>query len=170
VTAARVTPARVSGIIEQVPTQLTIGGQRREASDQSRFDVLDPATGDTLATVANGTVADALACVDAAHEAASGWAATPPRRRSEILHRTYQLMVERVDDLALLISAENGKALPDARGEVLYSAEFLRWYAEEAVRIRGTIQWSTRPSPRARGCGPEEGCRSAQATSTRRPC
>ena len=97
-----------------------------------------PAT--SLATVASGTVDDAIACVDAAAAAAADWAATAPRKRSEILRRTYELMVERADDLALLISAENGKALPDARGEVLYSAEFFRWYAEEAVRIRGDIQ------------------------------
>ena len=106
--------------------------------------MIDPATGTVLTSVANGTTADALACVDAAEEAAGSWAATAPRARSEVLRRTYELMIERADDLALLISAENGKALPDARGEVLYSAEFFRWYAEEAVRIRGEIQ--TAPS------------------------
>jgi succinate-semialdehyde dehydrogenase/glutarate-semialdehyde dehydrogenase len=90
--------------------------------------------------VASGSVADAIACVTAAHQAAPGWAAVPPRRRSEILRRMYELMVDRAEELAVLISAENGKALPDARGEVLYSAEFFRWYAEEAVRVRGEIQ------------------------------
>ena len=90
--------------------------------------------------MASGSVDDALACVDAASAAAQAWAQTAPRKRSEILQRTYQLMVDRVDELALLITAENGKALADARGEVLYSAEFFRWYAEEAVRIRGDIQ------------------------------
>src|SRR6478609_3036086 len=117
-----------------------IGGEQRAASDGATFDVLDPATGQVLATVASGTVDDAIACVDAAAAAAGGWAATPPRQRSDILRRAYELMVERADILARLIVAENGKALADARGEVLYSAEFFRWYAEEAVRIRGDIQ------------------------------
>ena len=130
----------VADIVAKVPTQLIIGGAQRPASDGATFDVLDPATGGILAAVASGSVDDALACVDAASAAAQAWAQTAPRKRSEILQRTYQLMVDRVDELALLITAENGKALADARGEVLYSAEFFRWYAEEAVRIRGDIQ------------------------------
>lgn len=130
----------VADVVAKVPTQLIIGGSQRPASDGSTFDVLDPATGLSLATVANGTVDDALGCVDAAAAAAEAWAATAPRKRSEVLQRTYQLMVDRADELALLITAENGKALADARGEVLYSAEFFRWYAEEAVRVRGEIQ------------------------------
>jgi succinate-semialdehyde dehydrogenase / glutarate-semialdehyde dehydrogenase len=130
----------VADVVAKVPTQLLIGGTHRPASDGATFDVIDPATGRSLATIASGTESDALACVDAAAAAAQGWAATPPRKRSEILHRTYQLMVDRVDELALLVTAENGKALADAKGEVLYSAEFFRWYAEEAVRIRGDIQ------------------------------
>jgi succinate-semialdehyde dehydrogenase / glutarate-semialdehyde dehydrogenase len=132
--------ARVHKIVAGVPTQLIIGGTRRDAGDGSTFDVLDPSTGERLATVSNGTIGDAIAGVDAASAAACGWATTAPRERSEILRRTYELMVDRADELAMLISAENGKALPDARGEVLYSAEFFRWYAEEAVRIRGEIQ------------------------------
>src|SRR4051795_7471436 len=133
-------PPHIQRVLDRFPTDLLIDGRRVPASDGQTMDVLDPATGQTLASVASGSVEDALACVTAAHRAAAVWAGTAPRRRSEILHRTYQLMVERADDLALLISAENGKALPDARGEVLYSAEFFRWYAEEAVRIRGDIQ------------------------------
>ncbi|MEV8505007.1 NAD-dependent succinate-semialdehyde dehydrogenase [Actinoplanes sp. NPDC051475] len=123
-----------------MPTQLIVGGIHRDATDGSTFEVLDPSTGEPLARVSSGTVGDAIACVDAAAAAAAGWAATAPRQRGEILRRTYELMVERANDLALLISAENGKALPDARGEVVYSADFFRWYAEEAVRIRGEIQ------------------------------
>ena len=143
-TAVADATARGAEVVATVPTELVIGGQRRPASDGASFEVLDPATGRALATVASGTVDDAVACVDAAAAAAGDWAATAPRKRSEILHRTYKLMVERSEQLAVLISAENGKALPDARGEVLYSAEFFRWYAEEAVRIRGDIQ--TAPS------------------------
>ncbi|HEY0238643.1 MAG TPA: NAD-dependent succinate-semialdehyde dehydrogenase [Friedmanniella sp.] len=130
----------VGDVVAKVPTGLIVGGVRRPASDGATIDVLDPATGEVLAAVASGTVDDAIACVDAASAAARSWAATAPRRRSEILQRTYQLMVDRADELALLITAENGKALTDARGEVLYSAEFFRWYAEEGVRIRGDLQ------------------------------
>src|SRR6476659_5095565 len=126
--------------IDAIPTELIVGGQRRPASDRGTFPVLDPATGKTLADVANGTEADALACVDAAEAAAADWAATPPRRRGEILRAAFQLMVDRADQRAALIVAENGKALPDARGEVLYSAEFFRWYSEEAVRIDGQLR------------------------------
>jgi succinate-semialdehyde dehydrogenase/glutarate-semialdehyde dehydrogenase len=123
---------------------LFIGGQSVPAADGGRFDVIDPATGDVLQTVANGTVEDAIAAVDAAGAAAPAWAATAPRARGEILRRAYQLMTERADELARLISQENGKALPDALGEVLYAAEFFRWYSEEAVRIPGTL--ATSPS------------------------
>jgi succinate-semialdehyde dehydrogenase/glutarate-semialdehyde dehydrogenase len=126
--------------VRDVPKALMIGGEQRAASDGATFDVLDPATGQVLAIVASGTVDDAVSCVDAAAAAAAGWAATAPRQRSDILRKAYELMVERADILARLIVAENGKALPDARGEVLYSAEFFRWYAEEAVRIKGEIQ------------------------------
>jgi succinate-semialdehyde dehydrogenase/glutarate-semialdehyde dehydrogenase len=123
---------------------LFIGGRSVPASDGGRFDVIDPATGDVLQTVANGTVEDAIAAVDAAASAAQAWAATAPRQRGEILRRAFQLMTERADELAQLISQENGKALPDALGEVLYAAEFFRWYSEEAVRIPGTL--ATAPS------------------------
>jgi succinate-semialdehyde dehydrogenase/glutarate-semialdehyde dehydrogenase len=123
---------------------LFIGGRSVPASDGGRFDVIDPATGDVLQTVANGTVEDAIAAVDAAAEAAPAWAATAPRERGEILRRAYQLMTGRAQELARLISRENGKALPDALGEVLYAAEFFRWYSEEAVRIPGTL--ATAPS------------------------
>jgi succinate-semialdehyde dehydrogenase / glutarate-semialdehyde dehydrogenase len=123
---------------------LFIGGRPVPASDGGRFDVIDPATGDVFETVADGTVQDAIAAVDAAAQAAPAWAATAPRERGEILRRAYQLMTESADELARLISRENGKALPDALGEVLYAAEFFRWYSEEAVRVPGTL--ATAPS------------------------
>ena len=123
-------------------TDLFIGGKWVPAAD--RFDVLDPATGDVIASVANGSVDDALAAVDAASAAAASWAATSPRDRSEILRMAFTLMTARAGELAHLISLENGKALTDARGEVAYAAEFFRWYAEEAVRGAGTVM--TAPS------------------------
>ncbi len=130
--------------IPDLPLDLYVGGKAVPASDGGRFDVLDPATGAVLTTVADGTVDDALAALDAAEAAAAGWATTSPRGRSEVLRRAFELMTERADDLAHLISLENGKALTDARGEVAYAAEFFRWYAEEAVRAAGTVM--TAPS------------------------
>lgn len=128
------------GATAGVPTGLLLGGRQIQAADGATFDVLNPADGSVIAAVASGTVADAGAAVDAAADAAPAWAVTPPRARSEILSRAYALMVERSESLARLITAENGKVLSDARGEVAYAAEFLRWYAEEAVRIPGTLQ------------------------------
>ena len=130
----------ISALLESVPRGLIIGGRSRPASDGATFGVFDPATGLQLAVVANASVADAGAALDAAAEAAKTWEKTSPRERSGVLSRAFALMVERADDLAALIVAENGKAFGDARGEVLYAAEFLRWYAEEAVRIPGSLQ------------------------------
>jgi len=125
-------------------TDLWIGGKAVPASDGGRFDVLDPATGRVLTTVADGSVDDAIAAVDAADGAAAGWAATSPRERAEILRRAWELMTEQADDLAKLVTLENGKALADAKGEVAYAAEFFRWYSEEAVRAVGQLM--TAPS------------------------
>ncbi|MFS8124315.1 NAD-dependent succinate-semialdehyde dehydrogenase [Rhizobium sp. BR 250] len=102
--------------------------------------VMDPSTGNRLADVADASVEDAMRAVDAAEAAASAWRATPARQRSEILRRWFQLMTQHAEELATLIALENGKALPDARGEVAYAAEFFRWYAEEATRIPGEFR------------------------------
>ncbi|NUB45562.1 NAD-dependent succinate-semialdehyde dehydrogenase [Fertoebacter nigrum] len=102
--------------------------------------VTNPSTALVLAEVPDASVADAMQAVDAAGAAAAGWRATPPRQRAEILRRWFQLMTQHAEELATLISLENGKALPDARGEVAYAAEFFRWYAEEAVRIAGEFR------------------------------
>lgn len=116
---------------------LYIGGRWEKGGG---IEVLDPSTGDMLAEVADASIEDAMRAVDAAEAAASGWRATPPRQRSEILRRWFQLMSEHAEDLARLISLENGKALPDARGEMAYASEFFRWYAEEATRIPGEFR------------------------------
>jgi len=125
-------------------TDLWIGGKAVPATDGGRFDVLGPSTGQVLTTVADGTPEDALAAVDAADAAAAGWAATSPRERAEILRRAWELMTEQADDLAKLVTLENGKALIDAKGEITYAAEFFRWYSEEAVRASGQVM--TAPS------------------------
>lgn len=102
--------------------------------------VVDPATANVLAEVPDASIAEALRAVDAADAAAASWRSTPARQRAEILRRWFELMVEHSEELARLISLENGKALADARGEVAYAAEFFRWYAEEAVRISGEFR------------------------------
>jgi len=126
-------------ILADVPTDLYIGGAWRPASDAARFPVENPATGETIASVASGSVADALAAVDAADAAAAGWAARSPRERGEILRRAYELIIADKERFARLITLENGKALSDARGEITYAAEFFRWFAEEAVRNIGEV-------------------------------
>jgi succinate-semialdehyde dehydrogenase/glutarate-semialdehyde dehydrogenase len=126
-------------LLANVPTDLWIGGQWRKASDNGRFDVTDPATENTIASVASATVDDAMAALDAAQAAFEGWAARKPRERGEILRKCYELIMRDAERFAKLITLENGKALPDSRGEVAYAAEFFRWYAEEAVRNLGTV-------------------------------
>ncbi len=125
-------PARLKG-------DLWIGGAWREGSGGGRIDVVDPSTGQAFASVADASTEDALDAVAAAQDALPGWAATAPRRRSEILRRCFELMIERREMLAELISLENGKALGDATGEVTYAAEFFRWFSEEAVRLNGEL-------------------------------
>lgn len=94
-------------------------------------------TGSAIAEVANASVGDCLAAVDAAHDAFASWRATAPRQRAEILRKAFEIMIAEQEDLARLITLENGKVLSDARGEIAYAAEFFRWFSEEAVRIDG---------------------------------
>lgn len=124
---------------ENLAADLFIGGQWRPSSTGKRIDVYDPSTEEVITSVADATVDDGIAALDAAQAAARAWAATAPRKRSDILMRAYSIMMERLEWLAELISRENGKALPDARGEVAYAAEYFRWYAEEGVRLNGEI-------------------------------
>ncbi|MFG1996298.1 NAD-dependent succinate-semialdehyde dehydrogenase [Actinoplanes sp. NPDC048988] len=122
---------------------LRIGGTWRAATGGATFAVEDPATGKTIAEVADAGVADGLAALDAASQAQPRWAATPPRRRSELLTATYRALTERTEEVARLITLEMGKPLAEARAEVAYGAEFFRWFAEEAVRVEG--RYSTAP-------------------------
>ncbi|MFH5823645.1 aldehyde dehydrogenase family protein [Georgenia sp. AZ-5] len=114
-----------------------IDGRGSAAQAGATFAVLDPATGSEITDVADGQVPDAVAAVDAAARALPGWAATAPRERSEVLRRAFALMIAGTEQLAALMSWENGKSLADARTEVTYAAEFFRWFAEEAVRTEG---------------------------------
>jgi succinate-semialdehyde dehydrogenase / glutarate-semialdehyde dehydrogenase len=124
-------------LLANVPTDLWIGGKWRKSSDGQRFDVMDPATEQKVASVASASVEDAKAAVDAAQGAFEGWAARKPRERGEILRKAYELIMRDAERLAKLITIENGKALSDSRGEVAYAAEFFRWNAEEGVRNLG---------------------------------
>lgn len=123
--------------LEYAPTQLYIGGRWRDASEGATFAVSDPATGKTLVEVADASVADGTAALDAAVAAQADWAATDPRVRSEILRSAFELLTERAETFAMLMTLEMGKNLDGSRGEVTYGAEFFRWFAEEAVRIHG---------------------------------
>jgi succinate-semialdehyde dehydrogenase / glutarate-semialdehyde dehydrogenase len=124
-------------LLANVPTDLWIGGKWRKSSDGGRFDVIDPATENKVASVASATVEDAKAALDAASAAFPGWAAKKPRERAEVLRKSFELIMRDAERLAKLITIENGKALADSRGEVAYAAEFFRWFAEEAVRNVG---------------------------------
>ena len=131
--------------IDEVPTDLFIGGAWRESSTGKRINVFNPATEQRLASVADASIEDARLAVDAAAKAAPAWAATAPRKRSEILRRCFELMTRDAEQIAQIITLENGKALADARGEVAYAAEFFRWFAEEAVRKTGQRRYNGRP-------------------------
>jgi succinate-semialdehyde dehydrogenase/glutarate-semialdehyde dehydrogenase len=135
-------------LLANIPTDLWIGGKWRKSSDGGRFDVIDPATENKVASVASATVEDAKAALDAASAAFPGWAAKKPRERAEVLRKSFELIMRDAERLAKLITIENGKALADSRGEVAYAAEFFRWFAEEAVRNVG--QNSVAPGSGAR--------------------
>jgi succinate-semialdehyde dehydrogenase/glutarate-semialdehyde dehydrogenase len=124
-------------IVDAVPKDLYIGGEWREASGGRTLPVEDPATEEVLCEVADATVEDGGAALAAAVDAGPGWAAEAPRERGEVLRRAYEMIVERADDLALLMTLEMGKPVAESKAEVIYAAEFFRWFAEEAVRIEG---------------------------------
>jgi succinate-semialdehyde dehydrogenase/glutarate-semialdehyde dehydrogenase len=137
IAARSATPDAKGPDLDACSKGLFIGGEWLESRGARSIPVVDPSSEAVLAHVADAGIEDATAAVEAAAKAAPQWAATAPRKRSEILRRCFELMLERAEMLATLISLENGKALRDARGEVAYAAEFFRWNAEEAVRIVG---------------------------------
>lgn len=135
-------------LLDSLPTGLFISGKWREASGQGTFDVQDPATGKTLLSIADATPQDGMDALAAADEAQESWGSTAPRERGEILRRAFEAVHARTEDFALLMTLEMGKTLAEARGEVTYGAEFLRWFSEEAPRIAG--RYSTAPDGKAR--------------------
>lgn len=131
---AAITP---QSVIESVPKGLLIAGQWREATGGGTLAVDDPATGEVLTHVADATVADGRAALDAAVAAQADWARVAPRERAELLRTAYEQITARADEFAMLMTLEMGKPLAEARGEVAYGAEFFRWFSEEAVRVSG---------------------------------
>ncbi|MEH0110302.1 NAD-dependent succinate-semialdehyde dehydrogenase [Tersicoccus sp. MR15.9] len=139
---------REKELLDRVPTELLIGGQWREATGGATFDVEDPATGRTLLTIADASPEDGKAALDAAVAAQESWGRTAPRERGEILRRAFDAVTARADEFALLMSLEMGKPVAEAKGEVTYGAEFLRWFSEEAVRAFG--RYSSSPEGKLR--------------------
>src|SRR5580693_1747933 len=130
-------------IVDEVPKQLYIAGEWRDGS-KGTLSVEDPSTGETLTDIADASTDDAKAALTAAVDAGPDWAAQAPRERGEILRRAFETIVARADDLALLMTLEMGKPLAESRSEIVYGAEFLRWFSEEAVRIDG--RYATAPN------------------------
>jgi succinate-semialdehyde dehydrogenase/glutarate-semialdehyde dehydrogenase len=128
---------REKTVVDEVPKQLLIGGEWRDASGGATLSVEDPSTGESLCEVADATPEDAKAALDAACDAQPDWAATPPNERSEILHRAFLALNDRADELAMLMTLEMGKSIVESKAEIAYSAEFFRWFSGEALRIDG---------------------------------
>jgi succinate-semialdehyde dehydrogenase/glutarate-semialdehyde dehydrogenase len=141
-------PKNEQDLLDHVPTRLLIDGEERDASDGGTFEVLDPSTGRALVRVADATPEDGAAALDAAVAAQRGWARTSPRTRADILRAAFDAVTARAEDFALLMTLEMGKPLAEARGEVAYGAEFLRWFSEETTRIGG--RFATAPDGRNR--------------------
>ena len=139
-----ITAAQEQAAVEAVPRQLFVGGEWRDASGGATLTVEDPSTGEPLVDVADATPEDASAALDACCAVQAEWAAHPPRERGEILRRSWELISERADELALVMTLEMGKPLAESKAEVAYASEFFRWFAEEAVRIEG--RFATAPN------------------------
>ena len=135
-----ITSADEKRVLDLVPTGLYINGVWRDASDGKTFDVFDPATGKLLKTIADASYEDGQEAMAAAHNTQKSWAATAPRVRAELLRAAFEKLTAMSDDFAILMSLEMGKPFLEAKGEVAYGSEFLRWFSEEAVRVNGRYQ------------------------------
>jgi succinate-semialdehyde dehydrogenase / glutarate-semialdehyde dehydrogenase len=143
-----ITASQEQAAVEAVPRQLFIGGEWRGASGGATLTVEDPSTGEGLVDVADATPEDAAAALDGCCAVQAEWAAHPPRERGEILRRAWELISERADELALVMTLEMGKPIAESKAEVAYASEFFRWFAEEAVRIEG--RFATAPNGQGR--------------------
>jgi succinate-semialdehyde dehydrogenase / glutarate-semialdehyde dehydrogenase len=127
-------------VVDKVERKLFIGGEWRDASGGATLEVIDPATEEAICEVADGTTEDAMAALDAAVEKQAEWAATPPNDRAGILWKAFELMNERADELATLMTLEMGKPVAESKAEITYAADFFRWYSGEALRIDGNYK------------------------------
>jgi succinate-semialdehyde dehydrogenase/glutarate-semialdehyde dehydrogenase len=127
-------------VVDSVPKKLYIGGEWRDASGGGTLDVIDPSTEEPLAPVADATPEDAMAALDAAVEKQPEWAASAPNDRAGILWKAFELMTERADELATLMTLEMGKPLAESKAEIVYAADFFRWFSGEALRIEGSYK------------------------------
>ena len=135
-----ITSADEKRVLDLVPTQLYINGAWVDAKDGKTLDVFDPATGKKLLSIADASFEDGQKAIEAAHNAQESWSKTAPRVRAEILRAAFEKVTAMSDDFAILMSLEMGKPFAEAKGEVAYGAEFLRWFSEEAVRVNGRYQ------------------------------
>jgi succinate-semialdehyde dehydrogenase/glutarate-semialdehyde dehydrogenase len=129
--------SKEQAVVDAVPKKLYIGGEWRDGSADGPIAVEDPSTEETIAEVADASGDDASAALASCAEHQAEWQHTPPRDRGEILRRAYELITERADDLALLMTLEMGKSIAESKAEITYASEFFRWFAEQAVRIDG---------------------------------
>ena len=118
-------------------TRAYIAGEWVDAEDGATFDVINPARGDVIASVADMNLKDAGRAIDAAHKAMAAWSARPAKERSKIMRAWFDLMMENQDDLATILTAEMGKPVAEAKGEIAYGASFIEWFGEEAKRVYG---------------------------------
>jgi succinate-semialdehyde dehydrogenase/glutarate-semialdehyde dehydrogenase len=127
-------------VVDKVEKKLFIGGEWRDASGGDTLAVIDPSTEEAICEVADGTPDDAMAALDAAVASQPEWAATPPNDRAGILWKAFELMTERADELATVMTLEMGKPVAESKAEILYAADFFRWYSGEALRIDGNYK------------------------------
>lgn len=123
-----------------------VGGNWRAAASGRTLDVVDPATQAAIGSVPDADGSDTRAAVEAATAAAGAWRAKPNTERAALLETWHAQMLEHVEDLALILTHEQGKPLAEARGEIRYGASFVKWFAEEARRINGSTIPARRPT------------------------
>lgn len=125
-----------------------VAGEWVDADDKGTFEVTNPARGDVICSVPNLSRAEVARAIDAAHEAMQGWSTRTAKERANVLRRWFDLMIENQDDLAAILTAEMGKPLAEAKGEIVYSAAFLEWFGEEAKRVYGEMVPGHQPDKR----------------------
>src|SRR5918999_6482288 len=127
-------------VVEKVQNKLLIGGEWRDATGAGTLEVIDPATEEPLCEVADGTADDGMAALDAAVEAQKEWGSSAPNDRAGVLWKAFELLMDRADELATLMTLEMGKPLAESKAEIVYAADFFRWFSGEALRIEGNYK------------------------------